>query len=68
MAIDFTLTPEQRLCVRDLWMPKGANAVSLRLGTNGRPPTRVVLTLADGATPLAVSPTLRLRRARPHGH
>jgi hypothetical protein len=40
-----TLTPEQRLCVRDLWMPKGANAVSLRLGTNGRPPTRVVLTL-----------------------
>ena len=29
---------------------------------------RVVLTLADGATPLAVSPTLRLRRARSHGH
>jgi plastocyanin len=29
---------------------------------------RVVLTLADGVTPLAVSPTLRLRRARSHGH
>jgi plastocyanin len=35
-----------------------------------RPPrnvrARVVLTLADGATPLAVSPTLRLRPARSH--
>jgi plastocyanin len=28
---------------------------------------RVVLTLADGATPIAVSPTLRLRPARSHG-
>ena len=37
-----------------------------------RPPrkvrARVVLTLADGATPLAVSQTLRLRPARSHGH
>jgi plastocyanin len=45
---------------------------SSRASFKVRPPrklrARVVLTLADGATPLAVSPTLRVRPARHRGH
>jgi len=39
---------------------------SFRVGTRRAVRARVVLTMADGATPLAVSPTLRLRPSRPH--
>ena len=45
-------------------LDRGSHA-SFRVGSRGAVRARVVLTMADGATPLAVSPTLRLPPARP---
>jgi hypothetical protein len=46
------LAPGQRLCVRDLRVPRGAGAVSLYLGTGGLPPARVDLTLDTTGGPV----------------
>ena len=68
-----TVVLQLRLRERFGWWPvragrlDGASAVRFRIRRRGHVRARVVLTLADGATVLAVSPVLRLK-ARTSGH
>lgn len=49
------LEPGRTLCVRDLWLPPDAAAMSLFLGTGGAPPARVDATVAVGRRTLRSS-------------